>query len=197
MSSENIPIRTMPSAEIVLRTVTMLYSLACYVIGVLALVYLILFIADLWVPVTINRGSGVAPEGGALTDVFWNVCLVIFWGMQHSIMARPAFKRVWTKVVPVPAERSTYLLCVALVTALMLHFWVPMPAVIWDLSGTVLSSMLIGVYFLGWFIVLFSTFLINHFHLFGLQQTFFTCVAISPSRRFSKPLFCINWFVTL
>ena len=171
-----------------LRTATMLYSMVSYLIGVVALVYLILFIADLFVPVTINRGAGIAPDMGSAA-VFWNVGVILLWGLQHTVMARPAFKRVWTKVVPAPIERSTYLVFVAMATVLLVLCWAPMPAVLWDSSGTVLFPLLIGVYFLGWCIVLFSTFLINHFHLFGLQQAFSFMRRIqSKQETFQTPL---------
>lgn len=158
--------------DVVTRALTMFYSVMCYLIGVVALVYLILFIADLLVPVSINRGAGIAPDLSGATAVLWNIIVITAWGIQHSVMARPAFKRIWTKIVPVPIERSTYLLFVAMVTVLLVLFWIPMPAVVWDTTGTVLHPLLLTVYFIGWCIVLFSTFLINHFHLFGLQQAF-------------------------
>lgn len=157
------------NSGILLRTLNMIYSIVCYLIGIVALIYLILFIADLFVPVSINRGADLAPEIGGITAVFWNFGVVLVWGLQHTIMARPTFKRVWTRLVPPPTERSTYLAFVAIATALLVCFWVPMPTVIWDTTGTGLYPILTAVYFLGWVIVLFSTFLINHFHLFGLH----------------------------
>lgn len=172
-----------------MRSATMLYSVACYLIAVLALVYLILFIADLLVPVTINQGAAVAPDLSSAAAVFWNVGVILIWGLQHTVMARPTFKRVWTKVVPTPIERSTYLVFVAMATVLLVVCWIPMPAVIWDTSNTILAPLLVGVYFLGWCIVLFSTFLINHFHLFGLQQAFvFMRRLQSKQETFKTPL---------
>ena len=172
MNGELSSVHVESNTNALLRTLTMFYSVACYLIGVTALVYLILFIVDLWVPVSINRGVGLAPDLGIVAALLWNIGVVLVWGLQHTIMARPAFKRVWTKVVPVPIERSTYLVCVAIATALLVLYWIPMPTVLWDTSGTVLYPLLMSVYFLGWCLVLFSTFLINHFHLFGLQQAF-------------------------
>jgi len=167
----------------------MLYSIVCYLIGVVALVYLILFIADLFVPITINRGAGISPELTGATAVFWNISVVMIWGLQHTIMARPAFKRIWTKVVPVSIERSTYLVGVAIATMVLTILWIPMPAVLWDTSGTVVATLLIGVYFFGWCITLFSTFLINHFHLFGLQQAFLHMRRLqSKQETFRTPL---------
>ena len=189
MSGEISSVHVAQNPNALLRTLVMFYSLACYLIGVIALVYLILFIADLWVPVSINRGAGLAHDAGIVAALLWNVGVVLVWGLQHTIMARPAFKRVWTKVVPVPIERSTYLVCVAIATALLVLYWIPMPAVLWDTSGTVLYPLLLGVYFLGWCLVLFSTFLINHFHLFGLQQAFsFMHRQQSKQETFRTPL---------
>ncbi len=180
---------TQNSSNMVARGFTMLYSLVCYMIGVAALVYLILFIADLFVPVTVNHGAGLAPELNGLNAVFWNTGVLLLWGLQHTVMARPSFKRVWTKVVPVAIERSTYLVFVALATVVLVLFWIPMPSVIWDFSGTTLGTGLLGVYFLGWCIVLFATFLINHFHLFGLQQAFkFMRQHQSKKETFKTPL---------
>ena len=182
-------IRLEESPFALLRAITMIYSLKCYLIGVVALVYLILFIADLLVPVSINRGASFAPEMGGVAAVFWNAGVILIWGLQHTIMARPSFKRVWTKIVPVPIERSTYLVCVAIATLLLVVYWIPMPVVLWDTSNTIAYPILTSVYFLGWCIVLFSTFLINHFHLFGLQQAFlFLCRHQSKKETFKTPL---------
>lgn len=171
------------------RLGAMLYSVTSYLIGVVALVYLILFIADLLVPVTINRGAGLAPDFTGATAVLWNICVILVWGAQHSVMARPTFKRIWTRFVPVSIERSTYLVFVAMATAVLVGFWVPMRSILWDFSGTATGIVITAVYFLGWAIVLFATFLINHFHLFGLQQSFhFLQQQQSKQATFKTPL---------
>ena len=189
MNSKKLQISVQDNPGYALRTATMLYSMVCYLIGVLTLVYLILFIADLIVPVTINRGAGIAPDVSNTTAVFWNIGVILVWGLQHSLMARPAFKRVWTKVVPAPIERSTYLVFVTIATMLLVLCWIPMPSVIWDTSNTFLAPLLLGTYFIGWCIVLFSTFLINHFHLFGLQQAFYHLRCLqSKQETFKTPL---------
>lgn len=189
MNTTNLQANVAANPNAVLRTLTMAYSMLCYLIGVVALVYLILFIGDLVVPLTINHGAGFAPDINSATAVFWNVGVVMVWGLQHTLMARPAFKRIWTKVVPVPIERSTYLVCVALATGLLVFYWIPMPTVLWDTSGTFIAPLLIGIYFLGWCITLFSTFLINHFHLFGLQQAFLHMRRLqSKQETFRTPL---------
>lgn len=189
MNSQLQPACTINGQDTTLRVLTMLYSVVCYAIGVATLVYLILFITDLLVPVSLNRGAGIAPDVGGATAVLWNAAVVTVWGLQHTVMARPAFKRIWTKIVPVPIERSTYLVFVAIATAIMVSSWIPMPAVLWDTTDTVFYPMLLTVYFMGWCIVLFSTFLINHFHLFGLQQAFLHLRCLqSKQETFRTPL---------
>jgi methanethiol S-methyltransferase len=152
------------------RLVTFLFSLTCYAISTAALVYLILFVADLFVPVTVNIASPVAPAFSGAVAIVWNCVLIAIWGVQHTGMASLEFKARWTKLVPPAIERSVYLVFVTIMTAGLIAFWIPMPDVIWDVSTSTLGAVLLGVYFLGWMITLISTFLINHFHLFGLQQ---------------------------
>jgi len=94
MKSVNLQANEAANSNTILRVSTMLYSMVCYLIGVVALVYLILFIADLFVPITINRGAGNSPELTGIAAVFWNISVVMIWGLQHTIMARPAFKRI-------------------------------------------------------------------------------------------------------
>lgn len=189
METGNSPTGSTHPPGIAARLGAMAYSITSYLIGVVALVYLILFIADLLVPVTINRGAGFAPDLTGISAVIWNVCVVLVWGAQHSVMARPAFKRIWTRIVPVSVERSTYLVFVAMATAALVSFWVPMPSVLWNFSGTTAGVAMTVLYFLGWVIVLFATFLINHFHLFGLQQAFqFLQQQQSKQATFKTPL---------
>ncbi len=152
------------------RFIAVFYSLACYAIGVAALVLLILFIADLYVPVTVNTGSPFAPGLTGLPAIAWNVALIAIWGAQHTFMASPGFKAWWTQYMPARIERSTYLIFVAIMTVGLVAFWVPLPTTIWDISGTLAGNGLLAIYFFGWALTLFATFLINHFHLFGLQQ---------------------------
>ena len=135
-----------------MKLFAILYSLICYAIGVAALVYLILFIADLHVPVTINSASHLAPEFTGIMAIIWNVALVAVWGFQHTLMASPGFKKKWTKIIPASIERSTYLVFVGLFTAILVTLWVPMPDVIWNVSGSTLGTALWVLYFAGWLI---------------------------------------------
>lgn len=150
------------------RLFYVLYGLVGYAAAVGALVYLILFIGGIHVPKTINSPALVALGPAILV----NTVLIVIWGLQHSVMARPGFKASWTKFIPEPVERATYCVSTALVTFILVYFWQPMPGVIWDVSGSTLGTLLLIVYLFGWVAVLASSFMINHFHLFGLQQAF-------------------------
>jgi protein-S-isoprenylcysteine O-methyltransferase Ste14 len=111
-------------------------------------------------------------QGGATYAWLVDLLLLTLFALQHSIMARPEFKKWWTKIVPWAVERSTYVLFASASLIVLFAFWRPLPGVIWDVQNIVLSGVLTGLYFFGWFMVLFGTFLINHFNLFGLQQVY-------------------------
>lgn len=151
------------------RAPAILYSLICYAIGVATLVYLILFIGDLFVPYSVNSASPLAPALTGPLAVLFDVALVALWGAQHTFMASKPFKRWWTKYVPASIERSTYLLFVTAMTAILVLFWVPVGGSLWSVGGIAGAALLV-LFFSGWLLTLFATFLINHFHLFGLQQ---------------------------
>lgn len=144
------------------------YGAVCYLVFLAVFVYSIGFVGDLVVPRSVDHGISAS-----LTQaVVVNGLLLGLFAVQHSVMARPAFKRWWTRFIPAPIERSTYVLLASLVLALMFWQWRTMPTVIWDVTwqpGRVLLWLLFG---LGWVTVLVSTFLINHFDLFGLRQVY-------------------------
>jgi protein-S-isoprenylcysteine O-methyltransferase Ste14 len=144
------------------------YGLFCYVAFLGVFLYAIGFVGDLIVPRTIDSGPGTAlPEALAI-----DLVLLGLFAVQHSVMARPGFKRVWTRVVPTSVERSTYVLFSSALLALLFWYWRPIAGVVWNISSTWFSAAMLALFALGWAIVLFSSFLISHFELFGLRQVY-------------------------
>ncbi|PZU58801.1 MAG: hypothetical protein DI547_08430 [Sphingobium sp.] len=151
-----------------IRLAYLVFGTVVYLLFFLTFLYLIAFVADVpFVPFTVDRGGPVAPA--RIAGVI-DIALVLLFGLQHSVMARPAFKRAWTRVVPEPIERSVYVLMASLVLALLMLLWHPIPTVVWTVGNGAVAAILIGLSGLGWLMVLLSTFLISHFELFGLKQ---------------------------
>jgi len=148
------------------RTLALLYGVVCYLVFFITFLYAIGFVGDLVVPETIDSGAG-KQFGQALLI---NLVLLSIFAVQHSVMARPAFKRWWTRIVPHPIERSTYVLLSSLALILLFSLWRPLPAAVWSVQNEAGRYALWAVFWLGWAIVLVGTFLINHFDLFGLRQ---------------------------
>ncbi|WP_454883600.1 methanethiol S-methyltransferase [Sphingomonas oryzagri] len=170
------------------RSLHLLFGIVAYAIFLLVFLYLIGFVAD-WpmLPTTVDR-----PETGVPTAIATvvDIALILVFGFQHSVMARQGFKRAWTRIVPEPIERSTYMLFTCIALVLMFALWQPMPATLWDARGGPLGILLWGLFGAGWLIVLLSTFLLNHFELFGLQQVWNALrkhAAIAPQLR--QPFF--------
>ncbi|WP_310497113.1 methanethiol S-methyltransferase [Sandarakinorhabdus sp.] len=169
------------------RFAILLFSVVAHGIFFATFLYLIAFTGDIsLVPRTVDRG----PEAGLLPALLTNLALIGLFGLQHSAMARPSFKRVWTRVVPPAMERSVYVLLASLSLVMLFAFWSPIQGSVWDATGTPLAPVLWTVFATGWGIVLLSTFLINHFELFGLHQAWLNLrekVARPPELR--QPLF--------
>jgi methanethiol S-methyltransferase len=153
--------------DVMNRLLTLTYGTASYVLFLVVFVYAIGFVGGL-VPHSVDQAV-TAPIGWALLV---DALLLTLFAAQHSVMARPAFKRWWTRYVPKPIERSTYVLAASLVLALALWQWRAIPAVVWDVSWQPARVAIWAVFWLGWAIVLASTFMISHFELFGLRQVF-------------------------
>jgi methanethiol S-methyltransferase len=148
------------------RILFFFYGLAAYVVFLLAFLYAIGFVSGLEVPKDID--SGVV--GPTVRAIVVDVLLLSLFAMQHSVMARKSFKRWWMQFVPAAIERSTYVLCASLILILLFWQWRPLPAIVWHAADPSIAAGLFGLSMAGWFIVLLSTFLINHFELFGLSQ---------------------------
>lgn len=142
------------------------YATLCYLLFLGVFVYLIGFVGDILVPKSID-GPGSASLATALLV---NFGLLALFGVQHSVMARKGFKQWWTRIAPWHLERSTYVLAASLVLALMMWAWRPMPETVWSIESSPWVTALHAVFWIGWGIVLLSTFLIDHFRLFGLKQ---------------------------
>ncbi|HMG33195.1 MAG TPA: isoprenylcysteine carboxylmethyltransferase family protein [Blastocatellia bacterium] len=150
------------------RIATFIYGVLCYLIFFGTFLYAAGFVGNLIVPKSIDSGVP-APIGEGLLI---NAGLLALFALQHSIMARPWFKRVWTRVIPEQAERSTYVLFSSLALIVLFWQWRPMGGVVWRVESQAFSIALYSVCAMGWLLVLISTFLLNHFDLFGLRQVY-------------------------
>ena len=143
-----------------------IYGVACYAVFLAVFLYAIGFVGNLWVPKSMDSPRDV-PLSAALIV---NLGLLGLFAVQHSLMARPFFKRRWTRIVPAAAERSTYVLFSSLCLIALFWWWQPMGGVIWSVESTAGINAMYAIYFAGWLLLLYSTFLINNFDLFGLRQ---------------------------
>jgi protein-S-isoprenylcysteine O-methyltransferase Ste14 len=148
------------------RFAAVLYGGACYGAAMLTIVYAVGFVSGFGVPKDLDAGA-VVPLAEALIV---NTLLLGLFAVQHSVMARPGFKALWTRIVPEPIERSSYVLFASLSLMLLFWQWRPIPDPVWTVTGPMASAAIQGVSLAGWGLVLFSTFLISHFELFGLTQ---------------------------
>jgi len=157
-----------------------------YITFLVTILYAIGFVEVLVVPKTIDTGA----ESPALEAIAINFALMSLFAVQHSVMARRQFKQWWTRFIPKSVERSTYVLLASLTLLLLFWQWRPLPAVVWHVEEPAIATALTGLSFLGWVIVFTSTFLINHFELFGLHQVANNLVGRKmPVPIFRTPLF--------
>jgi methanethiol S-methyltransferase len=168
------------------RLIAFLYGLVAYFAFFLTFLYAIGFVLGLAVPKTIDSGTSTP----ATEALIVNMLLMSLFAVQHSVMARRQFKNWWTQYVPKSVERSTYVLFASLALILLFWQWRPMPTVVWQVADPQISMAITGLSLLGWFVVLTSTFLINHFELFGLHQvTNNLSGQPMPTPRFYTPLY--------
>ncbi len=150
------------------RVLALLYGVICYLLFLAVFVYAIGFVGNIAVPKSIDSGA----QTSTITALLIDAVLLSLFAIQHSVMARQWFKRAWTKIVPWPVERSTYVLFASAVLALLLWQWKPVTAAVWDVQAPSGQLVLKVLFFVGWGILLFSTWLIDHFELFGVRQVF-------------------------
>jgi methanethiol S-methyltransferase len=147
------------------RILVPIYGAIAYVVFLASFLYAIAWLANAIVPKTIDSGAPAA----LVPAILANLALLTAFALQHSIMARPGFKRWWTRLVPPPAERATFVLFASLLLFAICLGWQPLPAPVWELTGAAAVAMW-TLCAAGWLIVLMATFMINHFELFGLRQ---------------------------
>ncbi|MBR1229335.1 MULTISPECIES: methanethiol S-methyltransferase [unclassified Bradyrhizobium] len=149
-----------------MRVLALCYGGLAYLIFLGTFLYAVGFVSQLVVPKTINTG----PAASLPTALLINLVLMSIFAVQHSGMARQGFKRLFARFASPAIERSTYVLLASLSLILLFWQWQPMPAVVWNIEGPVFAGVVTAIGFMGWLIVLYSTFLISHFELFGLTQ---------------------------
>ena len=168
------------------RIVAFVYGVASYLFFFVTFLYAIGFVEGMIVPKTIDSGAA----GPLAQALIVNLVLMSIFAVQHSVMARPQFKRWWTTFVPPSVERTTYVLLASLALALLVWQWRPMPVVVWQIADPGLAMAVTVLSLVGWLIVLSSTFLLNHFELFGLHQVSNNLTGRAvPAPRFRTPLF--------
>jgi methanethiol S-methyltransferase len=168
------------------RMIVFAYGVTCYAVFFVTLLYAIGFLGNYGVPKSIDSGA----EGSLWIALAVDAALLAVFAMQHSIMARPWFKRAWTRVIPEPAERSTYVLFSSVALLVMFWLWQPIGGVVWDLRGGAMEAVMIGGFAAGLLVVLLSTFMINHFDLFGLRQVYLYLMGREYTHlKFGTPFF--------
>lgn len=168
------------------KLISFVYGIVAYLVFLVAFLYAIGFVGEILVPKSINSG-----EAGLLwPSILINIVVLSLFALQHSIMARPGFKKWFTKIIHPAIERSTYVLLSSCLLLLIYWQWRPMTDVVWEVQSEYLAMAVTGLYFFGWLVVFLSTFMISHFELFGLTQIFDNFKHKLPS----SPHFQKNYF---
>jgi protein-S-isoprenylcysteine O-methyltransferase Ste14 len=157
-----------PEADVMGRIAAFVYGLIAYAAFLVTILYAIGFIGNLWVPKSLDTGE----PGSVGTAVVVNLLLLLAFAVQHTIMARPGFKAWWTKFIPKAIERSTFVLVASGLLLLLFWLWQPIAGDVWRVESQAGVLVLQALFFSGWFLVFYSSFLIDHFDLFGLRQVF-------------------------
>jgi len=166
------------------RLLILFYAILSYAVFLVSFLYALGFVGNYLVPKSIDVGGSTNVSEAIVVDLL----LLGIFAIQHSTMARPAFKRWSARIFPVACQRSTYVLLSSLILLLLFWQWRPIPIQVWQIDG-IAAWFLTGVYWLGWSIVLASTFMIDHFDLSGLRQAFFALRgAEMPGQSFKTPL---------
>ena len=166
------------------RLLILFYAIVSYAVFLVSFLYALGFVGNYLVPKSIDIGGSANLSEAIVVDLL----LLGIFAIQHSIMARPAFKQWWAKILPEASQRSTYVLLSSLILLLLFWQWRPIPTVVWRIDG-IAAWLLIGVYWLGWSIMLSSSFMIDHFDLSGLRQAFVALRgADEPGQSFKTPL---------
>jgi protein-S-isoprenylcysteine O-methyltransferase Ste14 len=169
------------------RFFTLVYGLIAYAAFLAAFTYAVGFVGGIIVPRSVDAGGPSAPLAEA---ILVNVALLGLFGIQHSVMARQWFKRWWTTIVPRQVERSTFVLLTSLILGLIFWQWRPIPATVWSVEEPAVSLAFWSLFGFGWLVVLLSTFIIDHFDLFGLRQT----VLYALGKPYTSPVFKVSAF---
>lgn len=182
------------------RITIFVYGVLSYALFFGTFLYAIGFVANFATPTSLDAGA----SGAFLPALLVNLALLTLFALQHSVMARPGFKRAWTRIVPEPAERSTYVLLSSVALILLFAYWRPMGGVVWEVSSPGARAFVQSLCMAGFLIVLASTFLINHFDLFGLRQVWLQLIGRpythlpfrtpGPYRIVRHPLY-VGWLV--
>jgi protein-S-isoprenylcysteine O-methyltransferase Ste14 len=172
------------------RGLMLVVAIVCYAIFFATFLYLIVFVGDFSFS---GRTVDVGPEAPPILAVLIDVALIALFGLQHSVMARPSFKAKWTRIVPPPIERSVYVLAASVALMVLFLGWRPIDSIVWSINPIthpLINDLIWLAFWIGWATVLISTFLINHFELFGLQQAWFHLRGREAGRpELRQPLF--------